>query len=688
MITLIVNNSPILLGPDETVVMQKAAAKIGELQNRQGSYTNDFAIPATSENLKALGYANLLDIYEASVLPGNRLDSVIYQEGIEFARGSVQIVSADYLDNTVTVAFFGGLSDWVSKLSGKAIQDIDLSRFNHIWNVVNIENSWSNTDGYIYPFIDHGRFDGLNSYDLGVTDFYPALYQKEIIKIAFSEIGYKLGGSFIDEFPYQRAIIPFANKEFLSSPEYSDTFVGSMSGQQTFQQTTAISPVDETHDFNYLSKVDNQYAGFNIVTDQFTANKAETYKMRLEVDLANIECNQTGGTAFDLITISIRATDGGTVVFSEDIINEAIGTGISTSGSYVFEFDWTATAGANLATDVRIQNNSISFTSFQYILQFTSNALYCDGIDRTMAEGDTVEMGYILPDIQILDLIKDMVQRHGLIVGVEDYTQTVTFDRFEKMTTKDAVDWSDKIDISRVHTIDFSVVTESYSKSNILQYAEPDEDDTELTEYGENNTLPLGAGTIEIANDWVSKESTLYQSIYKATAMRRPTSSVVPLHLPYLRRYNADDELAFAPGARVLYVIPNADISELTLSIQTSINWNGGTVDNVTYAFSYKKKSGGIYDNLTDSLLYGSINEANISGVGLIETNYTALQRILNGSILVEVSMQLREHEFANLDFSVPVYIDAGFVKGYWFIDEILDYEGGMKPCRARLIRL
>lgn len=662
------------------------------MKSRQGSFTNDFEIPATADNVSALGYASLMEIIGQTVTHTKKIDAVLFDNGMEIGRGYIQIVEANYLNRTITLSFFGGTADWVSKLSGMSIRDIDLSNFDHIWNLDNIRDSWTNTEGYIYPLIDYGDLDGFGfATDAFYTeDFYPALYRKTILAYAFSEIGYKVGGSFINEFGYQRAIIPFSEKSFLSSPEFSDTFVGSMTGQQLYQQTFLSVPQDVTQTLNFSTVIQNDYNNFSSFSNEFQADRNETYKMRLEVSITNFQITNTGGAGADESSLSIVVTDstGATVLPAQKILSLTGAGTTSTSGSYVFEFDWSTEAGEMLYAQFNFTTTSTTATSVQYIAQYDTYTLFCDGIDRAMSPGDLVETSYVMPDIQVLDVVRDMVQQYGLIVSTNDYTQTVHFDRFELMPKKTSIDWSSKVNIADVHRLDFTTAVSDYSKVNLWKYAESSEDDGDLFEYDSDNTTPLGQGQIEIDNEFLSEQSVLHESIFKATAMVSPWDNNAGLWIPQIQRYGYGQAEEFEPGARVLYVIPDALISDLTLSSFSQANISGTFVDNIAYAYFYKKGTGSDYDNLTDMLSYGEVNEPNVIGETLIYQNYRELNKILNGAKSVEISVQLREDEFVNIDFSVPIFIDAGFIRGLFFIDEIEDYRGGVNPCRVKLIEV
>jgi hypothetical protein len=305
-----------------------------------------------------------------------------------------------------------------------------------------------------------------------------------------------------------------------------------------------------------------------------------------------------------------------------------------------------------------------------------------------MEPGDTVELAYVLPDLLVVDVIRDMAQRHGLIVNTDDNSQTVSFDRFERMPTRPFVDWSDKVNLLDVHEVNFSEVVDGYFKVNRWAYQESSEDDTALFSYDQENEIPLGAGEFEIDSDWLDNDGTIYTSIYKASAMQSPWLGSSRLYIPEIRRYDELGEAKFAPEARILYVLPDSLISEVGLGIYSKITIDGTDYTNIAYAFFYLINSGGDIQEIEDSLSYGTVAGIQSNQVGLIEKNYSQIERILNTGRGFEVSFLLSEYEFSGLDFSQPIYLDAGLAKGLFFIDEVSGYEGANVPCQASLIQI
>jgi hypothetical protein len=324
----------------------------------------------------------------------------------------------------------------------------------------------------------------------------------------------------------------------------------------------------------------------------------------------------------------------------------------------------------------------------EYVAEFNSYTLAVDSIDRRMAPGDTVELGYVLPDMQVIDIIRDMAQAHGLIVNTDDYTQTVSFDRFERMPFRPFVDWSDKVSLLDVHEVNFDGVIDGYFKVNGWAYSGSSEDDIELFSYDQENENPLGFGSFEIDSDWLDEEGTIFTSPFKACRMHSPWLGGSRLYVPEIRRYNDVGEAEFDPGARALYVLPGVAINSVGLGVITKITIDGTDYTDIAYPFFYLINSGNDIQEIEDSLSYGPVSGIQSNQRSLLEKNYKQISNILNTGRGFNVSRLLSEYEFSNLDFSQPVYLDVGLAKGLFFVDEVSGYEGASTPCIALLIQI
>ena len=74
-----------------------------------------------------------------------------------------------------------------------------------------------------------------------------------------------------------------------------------------------------------------------------------------------------------------------------------------------------------------------------------------------------------------------------------------------------ALDWSEKLDVSKSISTDFTQLLNNYSKDSILTY-EDDDNDNELVSYKSETEKNLGQGSINIDNEHLNPKKEVYTS--------------------------------------------------------------------------------------------------------------------------------------------------------------------------------
>ena len=198
MLELWINQNLVELKPGEEIILSKAVGRIGAFSDREGLFSNDFVIPLTSPNISYIGFHDHNTSNDN--FPWRKQDAFILQRGQEISRGFIQLVKTDQTNREATLSFFGDNTNWFSLLGADTLRDLDLSEYDHDWTYANIVASFSNTEGYIYPVVDPGNWEAKNAGDPVTEDFFPCMFQKTLIQKIFDRIGYKLSGSFLNEF--------------------------------------------------------------------------------------------------------------------------------------------------------------------------------------------------------------------------------------------------------------------------------------------------------------------------------------------------------------------------------------------------------------------------------------------------------------------------------------------------------
>ena len=91
---LIINGRRVDLGENTNIGLTFCANNIGELQNRQGNFTNTFKLPTSKNNKEIFEWSHLQT--SSSVMPYNKLKATYRQNGIEIiSDGIAEIQSTD-----------------------------------------------------------------------------------------------------------------------------------------------------------------------------------------------------------------------------------------------------------------------------------------------------------------------------------------------------------------------------------------------------------------------------------------------------------------------------------------------------------------------------------------------------------------------------------------------------------------
>jgi len=121
---------------------------------------------------------------------------------------------------TYEVVFIGKLVNIFSVIGDKKInEELDFSDLNHELTQANVVSSWSNTDGYVYPYIDYGKRIEFNNTGrvFYPNDLRPAIFAKTILnKIFRLLLDLLTRAAFFGSTLWNQLIVPFHRKVIAS----------------------------------------------------------------------------------------------------------------------------------------------------------------------------------------------------------------------------------------------------------------------------------------------------------------------------------------------------------------------------------------------------------------------------------------------------------------------------------------
>jgi hypothetical protein len=215
-----INNLLIDLEDETTVAASYGNISFGELNKRKGVKSTVWKGPFTQRNKLAMESCEVVGSF--SLIPYRKnlirveIDGVIVFEGF---------CVVDEANDGYNYQSFSGASDFYSIITSKKLSVLDLSAFSHVWNDVNVKNSWTNVNGYIYAFVEYGKEwpDTGAAAGLPPDAMLPQLYFHSVVKQIATDAGYTLYGEVLTNQRFLKHVI-IPNK-FPLTIQYGGTWV-------------------------------------------------------------------------------------------------------------------------------------------------------------------------------------------------------------------------------------------------------------------------------------------------------------------------------------------------------------------------------------------------------------------------------------------------------------------------------
>ena len=653
MVELIVNNEALDLLPSEVISLTMAVNDLASIESREGNYSNKFKVPATSNNNRILGYPSEIN-FVSGFKPTRSRDAKITINGLDIQYGSIQVEQYSQTDNEFNVSFFSGNTEWADDISDKVLQQIDLSKYDHLYLPINVSSSFANTSGYIYPFINYGKYETILNNITSIYDWSPAMFTHTLVRELFDASGWKVGGNLFNDPIFQKHIIPFS-KQYFQQPEQSVNLLG-MSYAAGFGAYAPAAPI--IYPFRVTGNIGGDYNGS---TGVYTAS--QTFK-------AGVYCSFILTSPVPTDRLQIRKN--GIVVYE------------------VFAHSATFVLDVFQGDTITITLNNGGSTTLNYAKQ---NKFIILPLAASI-EGSNVSMTSTLPEMTQEDFIRTIFNQFGVVFTTDNITKTVYLNTFEtiKANISNALDWTDKIDNSRDIDVDYTELVSGYSKVNELKYKENKDKEVNITTVGIN---PKGGdGSINIDNDFLSKRSDLFESKFTCSENTpcfngNATAMYIPRFTNPTIDYNEPD---VDPSPRCAICVSGVPINEISNNAHSLLFISGASgsisVDNVPYPYFNVPVTSMIKVNDIDqSLSFGENLQPNTKRT-LVDTYYEDFNSILNNPRKVTLYLLLNERDINNLDYLTPIYL-GGELNSYFFLNKISDYRpmnGGVTKVELVLI--
>jgi hypothetical protein len=664
----------------------KQISKIGEINSRHGDFSTAFKVPLTSNNARILRYTPELN-NNTDVGQFRRYDGQLVEDEAVISDGYYQVTKFSPTKKEIEVKFFGGNSDWFDLLKDRYI-NIEvtsgefpylLTEFQHDFTSANVVGSWDFSKPYYYFLRDNGR----NSYVTKSTvldyqeDFAVSFLEKKVFNKIFESVDIKTQGTLFNDVSFDRTIVA-------SVTDTRDTFVSDDRITNFSIVPTLTSLVNESVPTWTSVRFDagdynNQWNGTTFTAANFIGDLRFNFFLAIEApsNVSNLKIRVfKNGTPTDY-TMNY---DGGTVqrVFSYNLIETSVNSG----DVFEFQFAFVGPVAGSFADVKGGQFSGLGITE-----QFIS---------------PLIDASKILPKIKQTDFIKDILIRYGVISYYDVKTKTLTLNKFEDIDNNrlNAPDWTNKIDLSKEIEVDFTKILSNYGKRSVFDYEDDTEADTDASIYKSAFGYNAGTGIIDVQNDFLSDENTIYTSVYAPSLNRYslPKDSG-RWYVPFLPTQKPEGEdsggnLTFDAQElkpRLMYAV-TLNVSDINNQGYSQVEIDSSFYNNIGYAYFSKVRvddtgGQGLNDSL-ESIMYGNLDNQFFVGDSLLQKNYAFYQKILNAPFYVSLYMNLTALDVQQLDFFTPIFLEYKYDSGYYYIDSVEQYKGDGSTTKINLVKI
>lgn len=677
-IQLYINNELVDLSDDSPIALTFQINNLAEVKNQQGNTSNQFKLPLTQRNRRILGFPD--DIAFCSKAPYNKYEARLLQDGLEIIPYGVAELNG--VDNaTAAVTILSGNVDFFDALEGNLYEMGDKKsnwysplwkNYDHEWNIDNVVKSQTEKSGWIYPVVDYGTMNEDFNSPVNVTLLRPGFFIKSAVDLLIKSTGYKATGSLLTDPLYPLLIAQFSNSDWEHGTDYQNqpdniSCSVSNSGVIHLDHPNKHNPDGMLIFFDKFYDKSNQYnAGI------FTAKQRSVYKITLNLPRINLRGRITGNHPTYLHMAIKLYTNANAKELAATDLNWGMGNWVRDPG----------TNGGNITGNVEIVKQILSCETElnagdsievnytwlgdnpSHLTIYPGASLIIQAQNSVMKYTQPVQCERIFPDISKKDLLKDTLQRFGIICQTNNAKRTVAFNSFRDIVNNIPVakNWSDKC-LDQGKSISFQLG--GYAQENKLKY----KDDDAILPKG------LADSAIKVADATLPATTDLFESQF-APSLNRPWLGGTIAQIKMTDTESSDNDFSIGVSPRIL-IDQKLDLRALKKEVIFTDGSKTVVVDDyVSTPYFYKDDA---------PLLPGVNIQADLKFEYLRKQYYPELEKILKNTKKVLRYFLLTPRDILELDLMVPVYLEQD--SAYYYINKVDAWRKG-QATKVELVKL
>jgi hypothetical protein len=710
---------------DDEIEVEKQIKLFEDISTTDGDFSYAFEIQKTINNTRIL----------RNPQPDN-ISKPVYQQipaqllsdgGAVLHDGYIRLES---ITDVYECSFFSGNNNWFAMIDG-LMSDLDLSRYDIDNNEVNIIDSWSMTEGLVFPLLDHGSLITRSYPQLKIEDFVGAFYVKTLMNKIFAEAGIKIQGELLEDWRYQNLVCA-SNSKNDELIQANSSYVEKNAAQVI--PYNVVTKVTWDND-SVLPFYDGSSNNFDIVNNQFIP----PLKMAVSISLT-LKWQTTGFAPIGFVFVRVNGVDAR----------------FRSSGG-------ASNTELTASLQIILQLNPGDVVDF-YFLQINA-----DGDAASILSGNVkITPTYIyrtigssaVPNWTRQEFVSNILRIFNVLASYNPGTATLTLNLFEKIKSKPAVDLSPYISKTE---IDYSDFISDYAQKSRFAYTEIEFE--ELKTYNKGKFLKYGQGAIEVDNDFLEHDKEILKSdfanpidyinaIFDASLSK---SNLIELEEGESVDFSdvANDgfgDAAFNVGAEIFLV---GDLARVSDSTNESYNgdwivksipsghvvFNGlpfdtaatGTITKLNYKYSSSDDvflyinvpnyevskfsnativfdSGGFYPitfsnvaiayfdlinsgrqinrDFIYSLSFGGLDDPDRYQVTMLESYFRLFSRVLNDPVKLLSTAQIPIALYDQIDFLSPAKVRTLETTNEYYLNRITGYKESYLDCVFELIKI
>lgn len=635
---LIINNRRVDFSENTNIGLTFSANNIGELQNRQGNFSNTFKLPITKINKEIFEWSHLQN--SSSSMPYKKLKATYKQNGIEIvSEGVAEISSVD--NNFFYVNVYSGNIDLMEAIGDVTVGELYKNDTVFNWDIDRVYNSNVN-NYYIYPLIDWRKdidtFFITDSIDM--TQMLPCCVVSQMFNRLSDYTGFNFSGNYLTSSSHLNMIltpnefsIPSSDAIKTSQPltttnssPYTNISTGSSVSYiynfPTFRNESLVEDFSLGAFKPTINKVGklNFSGNYQLYFSGSTGIKAKQSYVNISIidDLNNVICGpiKSGPHSYGLINLELNIETPEFTFLADRIYKVKIEIEVPQSNKVqtvnFFDFD---SLNPTLPKSITL-SRFLKFTpspkiSFNTPLNFVN-----------------------LFTMKVKDVLKDILNMEAIIIQTNNYTKSIQFNKFDDINLNKQIskDWSRKIQSSKSMSFKFG----NYAKKNNVKFK---------TESDNDGAFYLPQDNLEIEKDVVKFG-------HDATFQ--------------YNRYNG-------------FIIPTIDALKDGSNEWNSPTWRLLNLKIQDTDFNVKYTYGTDIYSKNTRIPFCYFKNANT----IIDDSYSAIFNIIQAPKVLKIVANLDITDISDLDFSVPIQINRPDLNlsGYFYINKIENYKGNLTSC-------